>query len=104
MKAKTFYVMLCLFMTSLISAQSQSPSTPTREHDHIYTSLRPPNGHPAVFPTQSDLDQKIESKKGNIIALIAEFKSDTAKVRLLRYDLWRFENAIVVSPDVKNPE
>jgi hypothetical protein len=61
----------------------------------IYTSIKPADGNPVIFSSQEELESKIQSKKDNILGMIRQNASDTAKVRYLRQELWRFENAIV---------
>jgi hypothetical protein len=65
----------------------------------IYTSVKPADGNPAVFSSKEELESKIQYKKDNILGMIRQNASDTAKVRYLRQELWRFENAIVKKPN-----
>jgi len=80
---------------SVATAQNNSPGGKTGNGD-IYTSLKPADGQGAVFNTKEELDAKVQDKKDKMILMIRENANDTAMVRQLRYELWRFENAVVV--------
>lgn len=80
---------------SVSMAQNNSASPKKVGSDDIYTSLRPADGQGAVFNTKEELDAKVQDKKDKMISMIKANAADTAAVRQLRYELWRFENAIV---------
>ncbi len=83
-----------LSFTSLTFAQENKKP----QQEVIYTPLKPADGTPAVFTTQEELNAKVPVKKTNLLNLIKENSTDTAQVRMLREQLWRFENAIVKAP------
>lgn len=85
-----------LFMSAFSFANAQDgKASKSKVVESIYTSIKPADGQGVVFNTQEELDQKRDFKKNNIIDQIKQNSSDTAKVRLLRMELWRFENAVV---------
>ena len=92
---KIILVLITFFFCSNLCLSQSS----TKEN--IYTSLKPADGKPVVFNSQEELNAKIESKKNNVITLIKDNASDTGQVRLLREQLWRFENAVVKKAGTK---
>ncbi len=95
MKKNIFLFIACVSFATIAVAQDRTIKT----SETIYTSLKPADGNPAVFSSQEELNAKVEMKKNNVKALIKENSADTAQVRLLREQLWRFENAIVKKPN-----
>ncbi|MBK9283158.1 MAG: hypothetical protein IPM51_02430 [Sphingobacteriaceae bacterium] len=92
MKKILFPALLVLSM----SAYSQSEKKNQQKiQDDIFTGLKPENPTPVVFNSEEELNNKKAFKIENIKNQIRENINDTAKVRLLRYEIWRFENAIV---------
>ena len=77
-----------------IFAQTEKKIEEKNSND-IFTALKPENPTPVVFNSQEELDNKKAFKIENIKNQIRENINDTAKVRLLRYEIWRFENAVV---------
>jgi len=88
-----FFALIASF--SVATAQNNSPGGKKTGNGDIYTSLKPADGQGAVFNTKEELDAKVQDKKDKMILMIRENANDTAKVRQLRYELWRFENAVV---------
>jgi hypothetical protein len=84
-----------LSITSLSNAQDRSTENKKAGSENIYTSLKPADGTPAFFSSQEDLNAKVPGKKSALLNLIKENAGDTAQVRMLREQLWRFENAII---------
>jgi len=91
MKKSILFLIVFFGFASVIIAQDKSKP----DSENIYTALRPADGNPVVFNSQEELNAKIEAKKKNILTLIKENSGDTAQVRILREQLWRFENAVV---------
>jgi hypothetical protein len=79
-----------------IAQENSASPKKTAVNPDIYTSIRPADGNPAVFHNKQELESKVQFKKDNIIEMIKQNASDTAKVRFLRQELWRFENATVI--------
>jgi uncharacterized protein YdeI (BOF family) len=99
MKINVFLLLVMMTISFGAAAQEQRGANQSAANEDIYTSLRPADAQPVQFSSQVELDAKIQYKKDNMIALIGANRKDTAMVRLLRYELWRFENAIVVPPN-----
>lgn len=77
---------------------AQESHSTTAEPSSLFVSIRPADGKPAVFPTQQELDEKIEDKIDKIKQLILENQHDPVVLERLKQDLWRFENAVVQEP------
>lgn len=88
------FSLVFMSVVSLSNAQDGKASK-SKQVENIYTSIKPADGQGVVFNTQEELDQKRDFKKNNIIDQIKENSSDTSRVRFLRMELWRFENAVV---------
>jgi len=95
---KNILLFACLSLASISFAQDKTVNGKKAVSENIYTSLKPADGTPAVFSSKEDLDSKVQNKKNNLLILIKENSGDTAQVRILREQLWRFENAIVRTP------
>jgi hypothetical protein len=65
------------------------------QQENILTSIKPADEQPVVFANKMELDQKVDFKIENTKRAILENRNDAVKVRQLREELWRFENAIV---------
>jgi hypothetical protein len=78
-----------------LAQNSHTSSKVAKEEGSIYTSLKPADAQPAVFTTKEELDAKIQDKKNRTLEQIKTHANDPAKVKALREQLWRFENAIV---------
>lgn len=61
----------------------------------VITSIKPADASPVVFATQKELDAQIDDKIEKIKVQIRANANDPKKVKYLRMELWRFENAIV---------
>ena len=94
---KTAFLAITVCLLS-ISANAQDASKSNQNGKDVYTSLKPADATPAVFPTEQEMKEKKAFKMENIKLQIKENLNDTFKVRLLRYELWRFENAVVKTP------
>lgn len=67
-----------------------------QQNQELLTPLKPANEKPATFTSQAHMDEKKEAKIEAIKAQIIENQNNPERVKVLRQDLWRFENAIVV--------
>jgi len=86
---KKMILTLALGLTSMVVvAQSSSE----------ITSLKPLDESPAVFSSQAEMDEKKSEKIAKMKVMIRENEGDEEKIKQLREELWRFENAIVVEP------
>ncbi len=92
---KILLLLACLSITSVTIAQDKEVQNKKTASENIYTSLKPADGTPVVFNSQEDLNAKIQTKKNNVLALIKENAGDSVQVKILREQLWRFENATV---------
>ncbi len=92
---------LFLFFTSLLSMnQMFAQSTNVRTENQIetreeYTPLKPENGKPFIFSTKAELAEAKQKKTQVIKAEINNSISNPVRVKMLREDLWRIENAII---------
>lgn len=75
---------------------AQETETTTTAQNPLLTSLKPADGTPAIFPTQEELDSKVPAKIDGIKEEILNNSNDAVRVKYLREQLWRFENAVVV--------
>lgn len=73
--------------TSLSNQQNQNKEI---------TSLKPADGFGAQFTTQADLDQTVPLKIAKIKEMIASGQYGEDRIKVLREELWRFENAVVI--------
>lgn len=79
-------------------SQNKEKTIPSQEtQKSIYTSLKPSDATPATFSTQEELNEKVPAKKSAIKDQITLNKDKPERIKQLREDLWRFENAIVVT-------
>ena len=92
-------VILCIaiFCGSVALNNVYAQETVELQQEDVLTSIKPADGQPAVFANKEELDQKVDFKIENTKRAILENKNDAVKVRQLREELWRFENAIVHS-------
>jgi hypothetical protein len=82
-------------------AQNKTTSGKMAQEGSVYTSLKPADAQPAVFSSKEELDSKIQDKKNRTLEQIKLHADDPVKVKALREQLWRFENAIVQLPVTK---
>lgn len=94
MKRKLLSVAVLLALSVLGTAQNKTTLSKKSESG-IYTSLKPADGSPYVFGTQQELNDKQASKKGAILSEIKANEKNPERVKALREELWRVENAIV---------
>ena len=99
---KTLLICTVLF-TSLLSfetiAQEAKPITAiSKQQNQIQeiTSLKPADGFGAQFTTQADLDQTVPLKISKLKEMIASGQYGEDRIKILREEMWRFENAVVV--------
>mgnify|MGYP001071432493 CR=1 FL=1 len=90
-------VILCvaIFCGSVVVNNTYAQEATELHQEDILTSIKPADGQPAVFANRMELEQKVDFKIENTKRAILENKNDAVKVRQLREELWRFENAIV---------
>lgn len=88
-----------LLMSTMAFGQSgtQISNPANADQSALFVSIRPVDGRGAVFPTQAELDAKIDDKIDKIKQLILENKDKPSELEKLQTELWRFENAVVVS-------
>lgn len=100
---KTNKLTLILFFVSLAAlnqsvAQTQSSrKTITREVSEEYSPLRPENGRPFIFSSEKEKEEAKQKKSLVIKEEIKNSLNDPKRVKILREDLWRIENAIIKS-------
>lgn len=95
---KSFLLFSALMTFSLLGmSQNNANGSVKKNTETIYTSLKPSDASPATFSSKALLDAKVPSKKQAILDQIKQNKSNPTMVKKLREDLWRFENAIVVT-------
>ena len=88
--------LFALLLSSNACAQEAKPSTSlSKQPNQEITSLKPIDGYAAVFTTQVDLDQTVPMKIAKIKEMIASGQYGEDRIKVLREELWRFENAIV---------
>lgn len=95
---KTTIILSILAMSSGIYAQTETTSNSNSvelTEGNLFQSIKPVDGQPVVFPTQEELDAKIDDKIEKIKQQLTENKDNPEKVLYLKEELWRFENAIV---------
>jgi hypothetical protein len=68
-------------------------------NENIYTALKPADQKPYTFGSQAEMDAKRQSKKDAVIAEIKVNSNNPEKVKALREQLWRIENATVLKKD-----
>ena len=89
-------IILFLLATGFSFAQNKSEQINKNSKTvNIYTSLKPLDGLGYVFSSEEDLKSRVPNKKSGIISQIVKNEKDSLKVKMLREELWRFENAVV---------
>lgn len=97
MKKTTLLLFACLTVSTVINAQdSKNPKT-NNASGSIYTPLKPIDASPYVFGTQQELNDKQANKKGVVLSEIKANANNPEKLKTLREDLWRIENATVLN-------
>jgi hypothetical protein len=94
---KTIVLMAAMLVSSLHGIAQDNKMAGVNEN--IYTALKPANPHPYVFGSQAEMDAKRQSKKDAVIAEIKANSGNPEKVKALREQLWRIENATVLKKD-----
>lgn len=61
-------------------------------------SVKPADGIPAKFSSKEELESAVPLKTAKIKEMIQSGQYSGDRLRVLREELWRFENAIVVKP------
>ena len=87
----------CIAFAHTSGAQDNEAGGKTITSDKVYTSLKPNDVQPYVFNSKEELSAKFQNKKDGIINLIKN-ENDPVKIKLLREELWRLENAIIQEP------
>jgi hypothetical protein len=85
--------------SSILFSQSTPIYPPVRKETTQaveITSLKPTDASPATFSSQEELDKTVPMKIAKIKEMIKAEKNDE-RIKILREDLWRFENAVVLS-------
>jgi glucan phosphoethanolaminetransferase (alkaline phosphatase superfamily) len=97
MKKTTLLLFACLTVSAAINAQdSKNPKTKNASGS-IYTALKPIDASPYVFGSQQELNDKQANKKGVVLSEIKANANNPEKVKTLREELWRIENATVIT-------
>lgn len=93
----TFFICLLGFLNQSFAQQKPSlTAVPLSKEGKSETkSLKPEDATPAKFATKEEMDTSLPKKKANIIEMIESGKYEGERLRILREELWRFENAIV---------
>ncbi len=98
---KHLLIYTILFLSLVGSSAFAQETKPTssisnqQNQNKEITSLKPIDGYTAVFTTQADLDQTVPLKIAKIKEMIASGQYGEDRIKVLREELWRFENAIV---------
>ncbi len=97
MKKMMIAIGLFALSTGAIAQNSPNENSVTIEmsDNDLFTSIKPIDASPVVFPTQEELDAKIDGKIDAIKQQLVANQNDAEKVAYLKRELWRFENAIV---------
>ena len=96
MKTNFILFFVCILLCSFSFAQNKSEQINKNSKTvNIYTSLKPLDGLGYVFSSEEDLISRVPNKKSGIISQIVKNEKDSLKVKMLREELWRFENAVV---------
>lgn len=99
-KELLFAIFGFVIISSSVSFSQTTPVYPpvrkeTTETTEV-TSLKPANASPATFSTKEELDKTVPMKIAKIKEMIKAEKNDE-RIKVLREDLWRFENAVVLN-------
>jgi hypothetical protein len=91
-KIKLILGLIVLMGGSVGHAQNPTPPTNIQE---MMTPLKPADGRPYVFYSQAYLDAAKEKKTLSIKQDIRKYHENAERVKVLRENLWRLENAVV---------
>jgi len=99
MKKMMFFVgVLFLGMNSYAQTESKTPvSTIETNNDDLFKSKKPADAQPATFSSQKDLDLKVSKKIKFLKGELLKNKNNPKQIQLLQEELWRFENAVVIT-------
>lgn len=94
---KVLVVSILLMLTThfSVSAQETSEQPQQTSIQELMTPIKPADGRPYIFYSQADLDAAREKKIEGIKQDIRQNHTNTARVKAMRENLWRIENAIV---------
>jgi hypothetical protein len=99
---KTVTIVFALFcITSTSKAQNNPNEKPNIVSENVYTPLKPANASAYIFATQEQYNQKTDSKKNAILSQIKSNIDNPEKVKVLRENLWRLENATIRTEEKK---
>jgi hypothetical protein len=93
---KKILLALALFSGGIAMNQAYGQESVKTEQNPLLTSIKPADGKPATFSSQTDLENTVPAKIAAIKEEILKTPNDTVRVNHLRQQLWRFENAIVI--------
>jgi hypothetical protein len=96
MKKKSLFVVAMLSLSMFCVAQN-NPTSGKKSDAGVYTALKPADAKPYVFGNQQELADKQASKKGAVLSEIKANQNNPEKLKTLREDLWRIENATVLN-------
>lgn len=96
MKKTLLFCFVCLSVSTVINAQNSNANSknPT---ESIYTAIKPVDSKPYVFSNQLELDKKQASKKAVVLSEIKANANNPAMLKTLRENLWRLENATILT-------
>lgn len=99
-KVLLFAIFGFVINSSSVSFSQTTPVYPPVRNEAVQstevTSLKPIDASPATFSSQEELDKIVPVKIAKIKEMIKAEKNNE-RIQLLREDLWRFENAVVLS-------
>jgi hypothetical protein len=102
MKKNALIAVACFALCMKVAAQENSAAVKSSKEASIFTGLRPPDGQAYVFSSIQEKEMSVPGKRSNVIEQIKKNQSDPEKVKLLRMELWRIDNAVVAEPKTKN--
>jgi hypothetical protein len=104
MKKNVLIAIACFALCMKVAAQENSAAAKTLQEteDSMFTGIRPPGGRAYVFSSVQEKEMSVSGKRNNVIEQIKKNQSDPERIKLLRMELWRIDNAIVVEPKTKN--
>lgn len=82
-------------MVSHMNVLGQNQNEPQSNIQELMTPLKPADGRTYVFYSQEQLKAAQEKKSESIKQDIRRNHDNSAKVKVLRENLWRLENAVV---------
>ncbi len=100
MKKKSLIVATLLTLSMFGVAQNKTVDNKKSEAN-IYTSIKPADATPYTFGTQAEMDAKQQNKKGVILSEIKANANKPEKLKTLREELWRVENAVIINSSTK---